>query len=436
MLIEFQVGNFLSFKDVVTFSMVASDIDSQDEELDDNNVFAVNQDLSLLKTAAVYGANASGKSNLAKAFGFMKNFVINSSKEMQITDSIDVEAFRLNTETEKKPSYFQIIFILNKRLYTYGFEVSQSKNKVIKEWLLETPRTKQRQLFSRENNKFIINSTYFKEGKSLETKTKQNSLFLSVSAQFNGTVSTEIIKWFANLQVISGSGTHDNFYKRVTLNLFDSPSIKKNIINLIKELDLSIIDINITKETITSENLPLNIPDELKKLFLDSVIESSNIQTSHEKYNEDGEIIGLEKFDLEKNESEGTKKLFYFSALLLNALQNSHILVIDELDAKLHPIITHKIIELFNSKKYNPKSAQLIFMTHDTNLLNPKLFGGQLLRRDQIWFTEKNKEGATDLYSLVEYDIPENAPFETDYIKGRYGAIPFIGNLQKLLSEK
>jgi hypothetical protein len=182
MLIEFQVGNFLSFKDVVTFSMVASDIDSQDEELDKNNIFAVNQELKLLKTSAIYGANASGKSNLAKAMAFMRNFVINSSKEMQITDSIDVEPFRLNTETEKKPSYFQIIFILNKRLYTYGFEVSQSKNKVIKEWLLETPRTKQRRLFSRENNKFIISSTYFKEGKSLETKTKQNSLFLSVSA--------------------------------------------------------------------------------------------------------------------------------------------------------------------------------------------------------------------------------------------------------------
>lgn len=428
MLIEFQVGNFLSFKDVVTFSMVASDIDSQDEELDENNVFAVNQELKLLKTSAIYGANASGKSNLAKAMAFMRHFVINSSKEMQITDSIDVEPFRLNTETEKKPSYFQMIFILNKRLYTYGFEVSQSKNKVIEEWLLETPRTKQRQLFTRENNKIIINSTYFKEGKSLETKTKQNSLFLSVSAQFNGKVSTEIIKWFSNLQVISGSGTHDDFYKRITLNLFESPNIKKDIINLIQELDLSIVDINITKEKIILENLPSNIPEDIKK--------SSIIQTSHEKYDQNGKLIGIEKFDLENNESEGTKKLFYFSALLLNALKNSSILVIDELDARLHPLITHKIIELFNSKKYNSKSAQLIFMTHDTNLLNSKIFGRKLLRRDQIWFTEKNREGATDLYSLAEYDISEDAPLEADYIKGRYGAIPFIGNFKELLSDK
>ncbi len=429
MLIEFQVGNFLSFKDIVTFSMVASDIDSEDEELDSNNIFSVNKDLKLLKTAALYGANASGKSNLAKAMAFMKDFVINSSKEMQITDLIDVEPFRLNTETEKKPSYFQIIFILNKRLYTYGFEVSQSQNKVIKEWLWETPKTKQRQLFNRENNKIKINPTYFKEGTNIETRTRQNALFLSLSAQLNGAVSIEIIKWFFNLQVIFGSGTHDNSdYKKITLKLFESP-LKKDIISLIKELDLSIVDIDITKgweEIITYERI--------KRIF--DPTRFLTIETYHEKYNKNGELIGLEKFDLEKHESEGTKKLFYFSGFLLDALQKSSIVVIDELDAKLHPMITHKIIELFNSQQYNPKSAQLIFMTHDTNLLNSKIFGSKLLRRDQIWFTEKNREGATDLYSLAEYDIPEDAPFEADYIKGRYGAIPFIGNFKELLSDK
>ena len=116
------------------------------------------------------------------------------------------------------------------------------------------------------------------------------------------------------------------------------------------------------------------------------------------------------------------------------ALKNRQILVIDELDARLHPLITHKIIQLFNSNKYNPQEAQLIFMTHDTNLLNPNLFCRILLRRDQIWFTEKNTKGATDLYSLVEYDIEENSEFESDYIRGKYGAIPFVGNFISLLS--
>ena len=416
MLIEFQVGNFISFKDIVTFSMVASDINSQDTELDENNVFSINEELKLLKTTAIYGANASGKSNLAKAFSFMKYFVINSFKEMQFTDDIPIEPFRLSTETEDKPSFFQATFYLNKKIYKYGFEVA--KNKVVREWLFFQANTKESQLFQRDGNKFTINAKSFKEGFNLEEKTKHNSLFVSVVAQFNGKISAEIIKWFANYQVVSGSGIHDDFYRKFTLKLFESPLIKKDSIKLIKDLDLSIQDINISKEELSLENL-------------------FSIQTSHEKYNENGEIIGFEKFDLEKNESEGTKKLFYFSALLLNALRYSQILIIDELDARLHPIITHKIIELFNSKKYNPKSAQLIFMTHDTNLLNSNLFSSRLLRRDQIWFTEKNHQGATDLYSLAEYDdIAEDASFEADYIRGRYGAIPFIGNFKDLLSNE
>lgn len=433
MLIEFQVGNFLSFKEIVTFSMVASDeIDSQDEELDENNVFSVNKELSLLKTAAVYGANASGKSNLVKAFGFMRDFVINSSKDMQITDLIEVEPFKLSSETESKPSFFQVVFVLNKRIYRYGFKVSQKK--VIEEWLFCTPNVKEYQLFKRNNKDFKISSKFFKEGLSLQDKTKPNSLYLSVLAQFNGKISIEIIKWFANCQVIFGSGKHDSFYKTITLKLFESPFIKKNSIQFIKDLDLSIQEINITKETISSDLFPSHIPEELKSMFLRSSSEVSSIKTTHEKYNNDGKVIGSEEFDLEKNESEGTKKLFYFSALLLVALRDSQILIIDELEAKLHPLITHKIIELFNSNNYNKKSAQLIFMTHDTNLLNTNLFGSRLFRRDQIWFTEKDTQGATDLYSLAEYDIQEDEPFEADYIKGKYGAIPFIGNFQELLS--
>ncbi len=431
MLIEFQVGNFLSFKETVTFSMVASDINSQNEELDTNNVFSINDELNLLKTTAIYGANASGKSNLAKAFGFMKNFVINSSK-LQITDTIDTEPFRLSTETENNPSFFQIIFILNKRIYKYGFEVSKNKNKIINEWLFDTPTIQERLLFKRNNNEFII-SGFFKEGlKNIQEQTKQNSLFISVLAQFNGKISTEIVKWFANFQVISGSGKYEDFYQTLSHRFFESPSMRKEIITLIKELDLSIQDIGITKEKISLENLPSSIPEDLKTIIVRS--ELSSIQTFHDKYDENGKVIGFEKFDLEENESEGTKKLFYFSPLFLNALKNSQILVIDELDARLHPLITHKIIELFNSKKYNPKSAQLIFMTHDTNLLNSNLFGSRLLRRDQIWFTEKNQQGATDLYSLAEYDIAEDAHFEVDYMRGKYGAIPFIGDFKQLLS--
>lgn len=432
MLIEFQVGNFLSFKEVVTFSMVASEINSNDSDMDANNVFSVEEDLKLLKTAAIYGANASGKSNLAKAFDFMQGFVINSSKEMQITDDIDVESFRLSTETEKKPSYFQVIFWLDKRIYRYGFKVSREK--ILKEWLYYTPKSREYQLFERKGDRFTI-APRFKESIGLNDKTKPNSLFLSVVAQFNGKVSTQIIKWFANCRIVFGLGKYDNLYKMFTLEACESPQMRKEIVDLIKNLDLSIQDIDIITEEIYFEDLPKNMPEELKNLILRSAKETQNVQTYHEKFNKQGEMIGLEKFDLEENESEGTKKIFYFSALILNALKNRQILIIDELDARLHPIITHKIIQLFNSNDYNPRYAQLIFMTHDINLLNPDLFGSRLFRRDQIWFTEKNSIGATDLYSLVEYKIPDDKDFESDYIRGKYGAIPLIGNFLQLLSD-
>lgn len=431
MLIEFQVGNFLSFKETVTFSMVASDIDSQDSELDSNSVFAVNEELNLLQTAAIYGANASGKSNFAKAFGFMRRFVIDSSRQIQITDEIEIDPFRLSTETENQPSFFQVSFWLTKKIYRYGFKIT--KEKVTEEWLYCTTNVQEYKLFTRDQN-IKINPKSFKEGKGLEDKTKHNSLFLSVSAQFNGKISEQILKWFFNCQVISG--TQDRNYRNITIKYFEFSSYqKKDIVQFIKDLDLYIYDISMTKESVS---LPSEMPEELKKLILRSPNEfySTSIQTLHEKYNEEGQVVGTEKFELEENESEGTKKLFYLSGVLLNALKNGHLIVIDELDAKLHPIITHKIVQLFNSNKYNSKGAQLIFMTHDTNLLSFRLFGNRLLRRDQIWFTEKNQQGATDLYSLVEYDIPEDSAFESDYIRGKYGAIPFIGNFRQLLANQ
>ena len=149
--------------------------------------------------------------------------------------------------------------------------------------------------------------------------------------------------------------------------------------------------------------------------------------TMHQKFDTQGNFISLESFYLDNQESEGTKKIFSIAGLLIDTLKKGNTLIFDEFDARLHPLMSKAIVEMFNSQETNYKNAQLIFMTHNTNLLNNKLF-----RRDQIWFTEKNKYGATDLYSLVEYKIRNDASFESDYIKGKYGAIPFIGNLSQI----
>jgi AAA15 family ATPase/GTPase len=144
MLIEFSVGNYRSFKEKVTFSMVAANLVAKDKKLDENNVFTVNEDLKLLKSAAIYGANASGKSNLAKALVFMKKFMIDSSRETQSVDKIKVEPFRLSTETEKEPSFFELVFLVDNVQYRYGFEANQDR--VISEWLFYVPKLRETKL--------------------------------------------------------------------------------------------------------------------------------------------------------------------------------------------------------------------------------------------------------------------------------------------------
>jgi uncharacterized protein len=204
---------------------------------------------------------------------------------------------------------------------------------------------------------------------------------------------------------------------------------QNEIIQLVKLLDLGIREIKVDRIEITVDSLPDDLPDELKKMILKSSSgKGISINTVHHKFDSEGHFISTELFDLDEQESEGTQKVFALAGLLVDTLKDGKVLVIDELDARLHPLISLAIIQMFNSKKTNSNKAQLIFMTHNTNLLSNKLF-----RRDQIWFTEKNRYGATDLYSLAEYKVRNDASFESDYIKGRYGAIPYIRNFNSIV---
>jgi len=425
MLIGFSVGNYRSFKDVVTLSMVAAEDAYGNDELDKNNVFKVNQQFSLLKSAAIYGANASGKSNLILAFNFMRRFVMNSAK-LQITDKIDVEPFRLSTETVDKPSFFEIVFQLKNKTYRYGFEVTQKR--VVSEWLFCTPRSRETKIFNRQDDK-IEYSKNIEQGNILRGLTKKNTLFLSLAAQFNNSLAVEIVSWFSHLGVVSGLNVE--FLIEITLEyLSDRQDLIDDVTKLIKKLDLSIDNLEIESRKISSDSLLQDLPDVVRNIISHSSgeIKSATIKTYHPKYDSTGKMIELEIFDMDKHESDGTKKILALSAPILDTLQRGEVLVIDELDARLHPSMTRSIIELFNSQKTNPKNAQLIFTTHDINLLSHKF-----LRRDQIWFTEKNHQGATDLYSLVEFADINNNTFEKDYIQGRYGAIPFIGDLSTII---
>jgi uncharacterized protein len=422
MLVEFRVGNYRSFREVVTFSLVAANLTSKDKDLDVDNVISLDGHQSLLSSAAIYGANASGKSNLISAMRFMRTFVLSSSRETQATDLIRIEPFRLSEGSEDEPSLFEMVFLLRGRRYRYGFTVTTER--VISEWLYHVPTVREARLFERDRDG-IQPMSGFKEGRtSIIDLTRNNALFLSVVAQFNGEISQAILRWFRDLNV--NAGLNDRNYRTYTVQNFERNRYRDEIIEFIKRLDLGISNIDIERVTYEQQVMPGF--EDIQPTAFGRVF----IKTTHRKYDEEGKPVGVEVFDMDRHESEGTKKLFSFAGPIIDTLRNGKILVVDELDARLHPLITCAIIDLFNSKKNNPHNAQLVFTTHDTNLLSNKIF-----RRDQIWFTEKNRRGATQIYSLSDYKVTvrNDASFEKDYISGRYGAIPFIGDLQRVIGE-
>lgn len=426
MLIQFSVSNFLSFKDQVTFSMVASTI----KEHYDTNVFEASKKLKLLKSAVIYGANASGKSNLFRAMQFARKFILISSKETQATEEIRVTNFKLSTETESKPSFFEFVFLLEGVQYRYGFEVD--KVEVQREWLFYTPKTIEAKLFDREKNN-ISTGQNFQEGKEFVDKTRKNALFLSVVAQFNGQISTKILGWFKNFNIISG--LNDTRYIDYTLRKLEDQNFKNDIIDFLKIADMGIEDFNVEETPLNLGELPKELSERLSRIDIRNPekIIRTELKTLHKKFNGNGDVSSLVKFDLGKEESEGTKKFFAISGPIIDTLKNGRILAIDEFDSRLHPLLTQFLIRLFNSNIKNPSYAQLIFASHDASFLNKNFF-----RRDQIWFTEKNALGATDLYSLVEYKketgkIRKDASFSKDYLLGKYGAVPNIKEIKSLL---
>lgn len=378
---------------------------------------------------AIYGANASGKSNLISAVKFMKSLVLSSSKDTQANEPIPVEPYRLSTETDKQPSFFEMVFFIEGRRYRYGFEVTSEK--VVSEFLYHVPTIREAKLFERREGNFDILPA-FKEGRELAEKTRDNALFISVVAQFNGEISGKVLNWFKELGIISG--LDDLGLRALTAQMFDEKNSRDDIVQLVRKLDVGISDVNTLKGPAIFPKIEVTTPPPLKAAYEalknavnDMKVESINVITTHPKFNSKNERVAFESFDIDKNESEGTKKIFSIAGPLVIALRKGQVLFVDELDARLHPLITQAIIRLFNSNETNPRNAQLIFATHDVNLLSKEMF-----RRDQIWFVEKDRLGVTHLFSLAEYKIRNDASFERDYLRGKYGAIPIIRDVNSV----
>ncbi len=425
MLVEFSIGNYRSFYKPMTLSMQATPLHDY-EEIDRENVFTEGK-LTLLRSAAIYGPNASGKSNLVRGMMYLRDLVLNSATKLQAGEPTGVERFALNIAGRQEPASFQIVFIVDGVRYRYGFELDEAR--VQSEWLYRTAQRETR-LYVREGQDYDISTPFKKEAASLQRQTRENALFLSVLAQFNSPTAIGLLDWFRT-KFGGISGLNDEAYRGYTLHRFETEeAFRGRVRELMQLADVGIADIAVQKLAFDNPALPEGVRGVLKTIGLgEGEGARAQLETYHPVY-EGESAVGQERFDMEQ-ESEGTQKFFFLLGPLYDSLENGKTLVIDELEARLHPLLSRQLVRLFNSTQTNPHNAQLIFATHDAGML-----GEYVLRRDQVWFAEKNRFGATELYSLAEMKERNDASFEKNYLAGRYGATPYLSGMRALMERQ
>ncbi|SMC52077.1 AAA family ATPase [Chryseobacterium sp. YR221] len=396
MLISFKFKNFLSYKDEVQLLMSSV---KAFKELKKTNTF-IKKDFELLKTAAIYGSNGGGKSNFIKAMGFMNKLIHNSFADSlkKQEDRFDYNLqFRLNSTSEKDPIEMEVVFIKNNIVYRYGFHINN--NIITKEWLFQKKEVETR-LFERHLDDFHINNNSFSEGNKYKKNINDNVLFLSYLAQNNAPVSSEIFEWFYGINATNAL-SNDNYEKLTKSLLKEDSKFRIWLSYAVKFLAISNVELD-------NEN---------------------NILTYHNKFDNDNFIIESIPFNLDYNESQGTIKLVYLLGAIYHTLINNDILFIDELDSKLHPNLTKKIISFFHQFNNN---SQFVFTLHDSNLLDRTVF-----RRDQIWFVDKNKFGSSELYSLSDFDssvVRSTSDYRKKYLELTFGAADSIEISEQLIN--
>ena len=413
-MVDFSVQNFASIWQKQTLAMNAAKIVSRDKILDKSNLITVSDKLSLLKSKAIYGANASGKSTMLKALsGFLK-IVLDSVKDEEVLNN-SIDHFRLAKSSPSIPTHFELSFIFRNIYYRYGFETD--RNEITAEWLFGTPGKKEVPFFTRQGSDIQVNENQFLEGakvvnlygQSANDIARKNSLFLTVVRSFGRGLAYDLIDYFAGYIIISGLS--DIGLYKLAENALDDDILRKKMTELLQLADTGIEDLVRREFGRKTDGSPAGY----------------SVMTRRSRYDDQGNRDTLVDLYMILDESEGTRKMFEISPAIFQSLDKGRVLVVDEFDARFHPLLSRKIVELFNSE--SNQSAQFIFATHDTNLLNPNI-----LRRDQICFVEKDKQGASHFYSLADFKgVRNDASYEKEYIAGRYGAIPFLGNFNALL---
>lgn len=423
MLIQFSVENYRSILARQTLSMAAS---AYFKEHVDGNTFpsGVGDAIpELLRSAVIYGPNASGKSTLIDALDFMRKMVINSAKESQAGEEIDVAPFKLTSASRNGDSEFEVTLIEEGIRYQYGFRCNALR--ITEEWLFAYPDGRTQRWFQRVYNpesgvdeyRFVSSFLGGRKRNDWQKQTRPNALFLSTALQFNNEQFKPILAWFQYRLKVANPFL-GLFGRSYTIRQCKDEAKKSRILDFLNAADISIADIRIESQPFKREGLPPNMPAGMQEDIAREMTGKDllNVRFIHQ----DAETRDLIEFD-EDEESDGTRALFGFAGPWMDVLENERILVVDEIDTSLHPLIVHQLVKLFH--RHGCK-AQLIFTTHDTTLLSQKI-----LRRDQVWFTEKDEKKATRLYPLSDFSPRENEAIEKGYLNGRYGGIPFLKDL-------
>lgn len=401
MLIRFSFKNFKSFKNENCLDMEATSLKEHEYNV------AKTENGEYLKVSAIYGANASGKTNVLQAFDYMKKRILVSddSKKNSPIDEENIYSFMINNA----PIALEVeILAKNNKIYKYGFEVL--KDTIISEWLFEKRVNKFYAIFERENNNVSMKPNKISDLVNIDERT----LFLNIYSKIdrNNEDFSNVYDWFVNSMYLDlGNPNFERFINnRVSLKILSDENYKKELLKFIKTFDSGIEGIKTT-------------PDSLEAVKSNNGI--IDIEVIHR--GENGELKAL-PFYLESN---GTRKMFHLFDFFMDALKNGMVLFVDELDAKLHPLLTRYIINLFHNSQTNIGNGQLIYSTHDTVNLNKETF-----RRDEIWFAEKDKDGISEIYALSDYILEDDknagkkvrndATYNKDYLTGRYGAIPVL----------
>lgn len=410
MLIGFSVENFKSIKDEALLSLAATSAkEHRETHLSVPKLSKNVRPTPHLLSAAIYGANAAGKTNFIEALRLMQAFVLRSAHE---PDTVHAVPFLLAPDTKTQPTVFEVACIIDGVRYQYGFSLLQ--NAVVDEWLYAWPNGRVQTWFLREGDAWKLGGKLQGDKEVWRRATRRDALFLSTATMLNSEQLKPIRDWFDSTLQIIGAGA-PNPACSIDYCRQNGPD---DAIDFLTAAGLRISDLRIAEENLIQDLLPRDLPPTIKKQVLEEFDGEKIPRVWFVHDTEPGESVELE-FEAE---SDGTRKLFALTVPWLNALKEGRVLVMDELHEHLHPKLVRFLVDLFHDPRTNAHGAQLVFSTHDTSILDQ-----DILRRDQIWLCECNRRQETRLFPLTDFRPRKGVDnLERAYLTGRYGALPHV----------